>query len=74
LIGSLVFTNNSAGLQGGAIFIQDLLIDNLFIAQMIISENSAYQGGGIAILLPAAANNISVYLKEVTFINNKAVY
>jgi predicted outer membrane repeat protein len=74
LTGTLVFTNNSAGLQGGAICIQDLLIENLFIAQMTISQNNAYQGGGIAILLPAANNNISVYLKDIIFINNKAFY
>jgi predicted outer membrane repeat protein len=73
LTGTLVFANNSAGLQGGAICIQDLLIDNLFITQIIISGNSAYQGGGMAILLPAATN-ISVYLKEVTFIKNQAMY
>jgi predicted outer membrane repeat protein len=73
LTGTLVFANNSAGLQGGAIFIQDLVIDNLFTTEMIISGNSAYQGGGMAILLPAATN-ISVNLKEVTFINNQAAY
>ena len=72
--GTVTFTMNIAHVQGGAIFIESgvcssIILDNS--AELLLSHNSAFQGGALYIIPSSFAIKIG-YQSSVQFINNTA--